>query len=346
MSFRTPAALALALVLALAGCSGDDPEDEPGAAPAPGWVSPSPAPDVDSVADEVKEGARLRRRPDGLIPDLYFVARDSSLTAVEQSCVLGYLATSRETPCLLGHPEAGRVVVLWGDGRAAQWIPAVDQVAKTYGWQLRVLVKYGCPPLLGVTPWLEAEDRPYGECEEFNRLALEEVERTAEVAPTVVMLAGGVRGTSLVVDGQRVPMGRPLPGNGWRADPAGDEEWQAALGRTLEGLDLDGVRSLVVGDTPYPGHDAQTCLLAHPRDLRRCAAPRRRALETRHNDGLARTAEEHDAEYVDPTPWLCTGRTCPAVVAGRVVYRDVWQVGRHYAAYLSTVLGRAAHLDE
>lgn len=332
--------VALLLVLS-AACSGDDQEERDEPAPAPSARVLEPAPDEDAVREALREAADLRELPPDVQPALGLVARDNSLHQRDQTCVLGYQAVERDEPCLLGDPEGDREVVIWGDVHAAQWIPALDVVGHEEGWRVDVRTKYGCPPLVGTTPWLPAEDRVFVECAEFNARTLAAV---TERRPDTVLLAGAVRGTSLLADGAVVPLGRPAPGNGWVLDPEADELWQEGLLRTLEGLEPSGARAVVLGDTPYPGQDAQECLRSRD-DVRRCAADRQRSTYRAHARAEARTARRGGATYVETRRWFCVRDTCPAVVDGLVVHRDGFTVGRLYATYLARVLGRAAGLE-
>ena len=95
---------------------------------------------------------------------------------------------------------------------------------------------------------------------------------------------------------------------------------------------------------PKPAGDVPECLSGHPGDAAACAIPAERAVDA---PGLAaeRTAAEGaGAAYVDVGPWLCAASACPAVVAGRLVYRDDNHLTTSYAAWLAPVLG--ARLDE
>ncbi|WP_162599980.1 SGNH hydrolase domain-containing protein [Nocardioides solisilvae] len=334
------ALVSLLLVALVAGCTGGE-QDEPAppdeAVPAP---AVAPAPDLETVRAALRRGVSLRTLPDDVLPPAALVARGNSLAPRHQACVLGYLAVEHGERCLLGDLDADREVLLWGDVHAAQWIPALDALGLEEGWRVDVRTKYGCPPLTGTTAWLHAEERPYAECDQFNAGTLDIV---AQQAPEVVLVAGAVRGTSLVSDGAPVSLGRATPGNGWVPEPAENGLWQEGLLSSLEELASQGTRVVVLGDTPYPGHDVQTCLQRR-RDVRRCGTDPRRGTFEVHRRGEERTAARGDATYVDTRPWFCTRRRCPAVVDGLVVHRDGFTVGRLYATYLARVLGRAAGL--
>ena len=51
----------------------------------------------------------------------------------------------RSPPASLVTPPVPRTVALFGDSHAAQWFPALDDIAKRNHWRLIVLTKKGCP---------------------------------------------------------------------------------------------------------------------------------------------------------------------------------------------------------
>ncbi|WP_162799309.1 SGNH hydrolase domain-containing protein [Nocardioides sp. 616] len=339
------ALLALALLGTLQACSEDGNDDKGEPTPITAVETPvslSDLPTGERVVEDVSAAVETAQVPADLDPPLPWIATLGTLQPAEQRCVAPYAATELESPCVVGDPEATEEIVLWGDSHAAQWMPALTQIAAQTGRSLRVMVKYGCPPLLGLTPWLPAEDRPYTECTEFNDAA---VEMIREVDPELVVMSGAVRGSSFVVDGEQVELGRAAPGNGWRLDAERDEIWQQGLASSIDEIG-DESRVVVLGDTPYPGVDAGVCLPANSAQLGRCAVPRSRAVISEHNEAEAATATEHGAEHVDPTSWICTEQTCPAVVAGRVVYWDSFHLGRSHVLGLSRALGESLDLLE
>jgi SGNH domain (fused to AT3 domains) len=337
----TTALLTLALLGAVTSCSGNDEKDEPTPiTPVETTVSLSELPTGERVVEDVAAAVGTTKVPAELDPPLPWIATLGTLAPEEQRCVAPYAATEVTSPCVVGDPEAEKEIVLWGDSHAAQWVPALSQVAAQSGRSLRVLAKYGCPPLVGLTPWLPAEERPYDECAAFNDAA---VEMIRDVEPELVVVAGAVRGSSFVLAGKRIELGRAAPGNDWRPDRAQDEIWQEGLATSLEELNGES-RVVVLGDTPYPGVDAGVCVPANAERLQRCAVPRSRAVLADHAAAEAATAKAHDAEHVDPTDWICAERTCPAVAGGRVVYWDSFHLGRSYVLGLSRTLGEALGL--
>ena len=87
-------------------------------------------------------------------------------------------------PCFFGetaNPQA--TVVLFGDSHAAQWYPALDQIAKAQRWKMVGIVKPGCIPLEireDVSLLMERA------CEEWRQSAAEKIR---ELRPDLVILA-------------------------------------------------------------------------------------------------------------------------------------------------------------
>lgn len=335
------AGLAFAVLIATAACTEDEPAEEP--APAAGSIATLP--DSAELVAAVAAASDDPVLTDDLRQMITAVALVGSLTGPQERCVAFYLADRPDESCVLGNPAAEPEILLWGDGHAAQWVPALSQVAAETGYRLRVVTKHGCPPLLGLTPWLEAESRAYSECARFNNAALAQVR---EAEPALVIVGGALRGSAFMVDGVRTDLGDPAPRNGWQPRAARDPIWQQGLRTTLEELQAlpASTRVVVLGDTPYPRLDASQCLPAHPDDPTRCAAAREVAVHAEHNAAEQQTAEEYDATYLDPLPWLCADQDCPAVIDGQFVYRDSFSLGRGYVMRLSRALAEELELVE
>ncbi|WP_281032988.1 SGNH hydrolase domain-containing protein, partial [Mesorhizobium sp. M6A.T.Ce.TU.016.01.1.1] len=47
--------------------------------------------------------------------------------------------------CQLGDPQGTRTIVVAGDSHAAQWIPAIDKIARDRKWKLVTFTKAACP---------------------------------------------------------------------------------------------------------------------------------------------------------------------------------------------------------
>ncbi|WP_018350168.1 acyltransferase family protein [Longispora albida] len=194
-------------------------------------------------------------------------------------------------------------IVLVGDSHAAQWYPAVSQIASRRGYTVEVLTKQGCPlPALTVTnPQL---GREYKECGVWRQHALERI--SAGQKPKLILA------TSL---------------NSYTADqPALLAAWQA----TLTQLGRSGAPVAYLKATPLPGKDVPSCVSGALKDWKACQFPRQTGLRA---DPLA-GRQRPDLQVVDVNDVLCPGSQCPAVIAGVLLYRD----DTHLTNTLTTLL--------
>ena len=73
-----------------------------------------------------------------------------------------YFEINEDRPlCPRGDPDGDKTLVLIGDSHARQWIPALDELGKRYGYTAYFLVREGCPGS-DVTPWLNNDTGPGG----------------------------------------------------------------------------------------------------------------------------------------------------------------------------------------
>ena len=236
--------------------------------------------------------------------------------------------------CVYGAAAGDTLVVLFGDSHAAQWFPALEQVALRRGWRLVPLTKSACPSVM-VTVWIERQRRRYDECNAWRLAALEWIAR--ENAAIVVL--------------SNRPRYRLEQGEERRWVPVHSlarEWWRAGLRATIDAVHDAGAQAIVVDDTPNPGRDVLTCLGRAYRSPDRCAFSRSEAMDTTIaalERSLVRMRPP--AGYVSMLPRFCNSSTCPAVVRGTAVFRDDSHITVAYAESLSAPLGaalrRAAH---
>jgi peptidoglycan/LPS O-acetylase OafA/YrhL len=265
-------------------------------------------------------------------------ARDDNPVVYIDGCHLDYFeVTSPE--CVFGDRNASTTVVLFGDSHAAQWFPALEQVAITEGYRLVSLTKSGCPSVDVVvrSPGL---GRRYTECETWRQNVFAML---GELKPNLVLLANA----SDYVDSA------PLGASNENVDTLSNQssiartssDWLAGLQRTLQVFRHHGVPAVIVRDSPRPGFDAPTCLsrlVWQPRLYGNCQFPRSMAvrLDIAKAEDLAASAGL--ATVVDISSSICNRDTCDTQRGELVMYRDHHHLTARFSATLASPL--AAHI--
>jgi peptidoglycan/LPS O-acetylase OafA/YrhL len=131
--------------------------------------------------------------------------------------------------CFFGETSQPQLtVVLFGDSHAAQWFPALLEIADVRHWRLATIIKPGCTPLNireDVTPRLERV------CEEWRHAAIGEIK---ELDPELVILTSSSR--NLGADGKIV---------------ADMRAWEQGARDTFAALAKQGGKVRFIRDTPY-----------------------------------------------------------------------------------------------
>jgi peptidoglycan/LPS O-acetylase OafA/YrhL len=213
----------------------------------------------------------------------------------ERGCGLS-LAGSEPPLCQLGVADGAVSVALIGDSHAAQWFPALDVIARQRGWKLLPFTKDSCIFLDMRIISLNLE-REYSECAKWREQVVVAIKRAH---PDLVVIASS-RWVHPV-----------LPADA-------DTQLQAdAMVRLVKRLSS---RVAIIADTPLNDEDIPACLSRADRTAADCATGRSYAL-TGHLLRDGRVAEALGATLIDPTPWLCGPKVCPAIIDWTIVYRD------------------------
>jgi len=187
--------------------------------------------------------------------------------------------------CTYGDKKSNRTLVLYGDSHAAQWFPALEQIALERGYKLISLTKSACP----------AVDAPREDQGAFKNVHCEKwrqnsIARIKTIHPDAVITSSFQYFTA--------PSGFPSKSR-W---------WNDGQRRLLSELRGSSNHLIYISDTPRPLRDIPNCLAS--RDSHTCDSTEK-----------TRNVIINGFEKIDPTPWLCTSY-CPAIKDGYVVYRD------------------------
>jgi peptidoglycan/LPS O-acetylase OafA/YrhL len=251
-----------------------------------------------------------------------------------ESCHQGLEGTTVDPACVFGDPSGTIDVVVVGDSHARQWLPAFDAIGRERGWRVHSWTKSACAPIDSDT-WYSAGERVYTECRAWLG---EVVEATAALdadgdGVDTVIVGRAYNGMRFLVspDGARVPEG-----------PAAEAQWAEASVRTFERFAALADEVIVLRDTPWPGFDIPTCLSEHPREPQTCDydPAEQASLDVPMVAVEAAAGVDELGDYVDPTPLVCPGDPCPAVVAtGAITYRDTHHLTARFALELADELG-------
>lgn len=246
--------------------------------------------------------------------------------AVNDGCLIAIPVTDPGT-CVYGHPDATTTVVLFGDSHMLQWFPAVEQAAIEGGWRLVLFGKAACPSV-SVAVMYVRQQRAYPQCSAWRDEAFA---RIAALRPAVVLVSN-FGWYPVVVNG------RPR----WTdTDLAAQRAWESGMEETLGRLTGSAGRVVVVRDSPYPRINVPDCLSRRLASPTRCAQPYDAAVDTaiasRERRAIARMP---GVRYVDFTPQICAGGSCPAVSGDTVRYRDTNHLTVEYVTPFASLFSR------
>jgi len=187
--------------------------------------------------------------------------------------------------CTYGDLNSATTIVLYGDSHAAQWFPALEQLANEKGFKLVSLTKSACPSV--DVPRADQGAYKNIHCEKWRENS---VQRIKEIKPAAVILSSYQHFS---------PPGRFSDVDKW---------WTDGQKRLLSSLSGSSEHLIYISDTPRPMRDIPNCLAS--RDVKSCNTTERTPVKIIRG-----------FDIIDPAPWLCTS-ICPAIQDGYVVYRD------------------------
>lgn len=202
----------------------------------------------------------------------------------DDECHANY-GDSKLSECLYGDKGSDRNIVLYGDSHAAQWFPALNEIAKNQRFALTSLTKSACP----ATQVLRIESGAFknADCVSWRKTA---IARIRELKPEVVLISGFQHFN--------------YPKN----ETSRDAWWFAGQRAAFQSLLGSSPKLIYISDTPHPLRDIPSCLASGAGE----ACDTAKKSDPRIAGGFIK---------LNPTDWLCA-ETCPAIVNGIVAYRD------------------------
>jgi peptidoglycan/LPS O-acetylase OafA/YrhL len=221
--------------------------------------------------------------------------------------------------CFFGEISQPRsTVVLFGDSHAAEWFPALQEIADAQHWRLATIIKPGCSALSireEVTPQMERV------CKEWRRAAFGDIE---ELRPELVILTSSSRhlGTDAnMIEDTRV--------------------WEQGARDTFGALAREGEKVRFIRDTPHAEYDVPGCLAQAEWDGHtQCPAPvSAAALSPDIYAAEARAAQDFgNVKVLDLSDQMCGSDRCYLESGGQVILRDGDHLTARYSRSLAAVL--------
>jgi len=207
--------------------------------------------------------------------------------------------------CTFGAPDAPRTVLMWGDSHSAQWISAVDRLAREYGVSVVQANISGCPPMTGFH--IRAKAAQVANCLDFNRTIRERV--------------SGFDGVIVAANWSRYE---------------GDERYSQALAETVRWLREQPTPALLIGQSPTFALHAPTIRQLRPSGAGEADFAQSDNLRDSITNRYLETASDPGKLFVFmPHKKLCKETSCRFADGQHLLFWDDNHLSEYGSAYLS-----------
>lgn len=213
--------------------------------------------------------------------------------------------------CVFGNEASDFSIAVVGDSHAAQWVPALTDVAQKNGWRLESFTKSACSFTRAT---LTYEGGAYDTCTAWNQAVTTAL--TGPSRPDFVLV------TSSDYEGRQP---------GLTSIEGFTDAWAS--------LRNAGVPFAVLADTPRPGINVPECVSANPEQLSKCAVDWAKAGQNGTADLLEAAKNIGNVPVVDVNRMICPESVCAPIVGQVLVYRDTNHLTATYAKSLAGPLG-------
>ena len=202
----------------------------------------------------------------------------------DDGCHANY-AQTKSGKCEYGKLDSDKTMVLYGDSHAAQWFPALIEIANRSGYKLISLTKSACPSV-------ETVRRDQGGFKMSRCVQWREntIKRIQGIQPDVLIMSSFQYFAQPPQFNDRTQ---------W---------WNEGQRKLLNQVKNSSPHLIYITDTPHPTRDIPACLSNY--SITECNTSER-----------SKNLSIPGFKVIDPNPWLCSN-VCPAVKDGVVAYRD------------------------
>jgi peptidoglycan/LPS O-acetylase OafA/YrhL len=209
-------------------------------------------------------------------------------------------------------------VVLLGDSHAAQWFPALKDIAESRHWKLVTIVKSSCSPMNIRTL---NNTRAIEECERWRKLSMEAIDA---MHPDLVVMSSSSR--------------YPQRDNSNLIDVS---DWEKGSRDTFLAVARQGIAIRVIRDTPHADYNIPSCLaqLAWNGHATCPSLIRTKALNSGiYQAQLRAAANIENVRVIDMSDAICGKDSCETEQGDIVKYRDSDHLTSRYAESLADAL--------
>ena len=284
-------------------------------------VPAGPPPDVVSPAapiDALAGAAATVAVPSNMEPSLSSVKGDRP-EVYDNGCHVD-MASTEPLLCEYGDVSSTFTVAIYGDSHAAQWFPALHQIADDNGWRLLVVTKMGCASIDVIT-YNSLVGPTYPGCRPWREKAMQLM---ADQGVDVAFVAASNRLTD--------PDSR---------QPFTDAVWSAGYDVLVQQFKDRGIAPVLMTDTPYPGQDVPICLSKSVSRATDCVKAKSEAVRASRMQTVIDSAIRNGVQYLDVQNWVCDPDNCPVIVGNILVYRDSHHLTTNYVRFLTPLFAEA-----
>ncbi|MEY4174759.1 MAG: hypothetical protein RI900_1924, partial [Actinomycetota bacterium] len=264
---------------------------------------------IESNRALLEQSAQTQKVPSNLSPSLAN-ARDDLPQIYRNKCILD-VGVNQPKDCIYGDANGSVDIVLFGDSHAAQWMPALHQVASQNGWRLIVHVKKACPTAEIPTD----KDPNRTDCVPWRQSV---IERIAALQPDLVIMSA---------------YRYKQVGSAAGRDP--DQVWREGLDLTLQKMQGAAAHILLLGDSATPADDVPSCVAGRLSNVGSCMNSRDNAVRPGRLGVERDLAAQYGASFIPTSDWMCTDSVCPVIVGNVLMYRDNSHITATASAFLA-----------
>lgn len=272
-----------------------------------------------SVQAVINLSLKSSKLPKNLTPALSDARRDKSIW-LDQECSVDF-PDVKVPDCRAGDPASKKTMVVYGDSHASMWMTALDSIAKNSGYKVYLFAKLACP-LVEIAIWSYQLNRPFSECNEWQRVVLPKIK---ELEPDILVVTNQWK--PAVVDGKK-------------SDVDTTNVWDVEFPKALARLNSYTQKLVVIGNNPSMQQDSVACSSKPRANIALCISSRIQAGNGVINRIEEAAAREIGATYIDTVSLACNDYLCPIVIGNKFVYFDQWHFTETYVKWLTPVIKR------